>query len=109
MSFKEKLKESNVDGWEVSKAAMGFVAGSAVSATVDGVLAMVAPKGTKPIWKAVNKVGSWIIGWVACQSIVDKIYTNVDKMKAEVEGEIKTKTEVDSEDDWDEMEVDDLD
>lgn len=107
MSFKDKLKESNVDGWEVSKAAMAFVAGSAVSATVDGVLDMVAPKGTKPIWKAVNKVGSWIIGWVACQSIVDKIYTNVDKMKAEVEGE--TKTEVDSEDECDEMEVDDLD
>ena len=109
MSFKDKLKESNVDGWEFSKAAMGFVAGSAVSATVDGVLDMVAPKGTKPVWKAVNKIGSLIIGWVACQSIVDKIYTNVDKMKAEVEGETKTKTEVDSEDDWDEMEVDDLD
>ena len=75
--------------------------------SVDGVLDMVAPKGTKPIWKAVNKVGSWIIGWVACQSIVDKIYTNVDKMKAEVEGE--TKTEVDSEDECDEWEVDDLD
>lgn len=105
MSFKDKLKESNVDGWEVSKAAMGFVAGSAVSATVDGVLDMVAPKGTKPIWKAVNKVGSWIIGWVAGQAVVDKIYTNVDKMRAEVEGE----TEVDSEDECDEMEVDDLD
>jgi hypothetical protein len=105
MSFKDKLKESNVNGWEVSKAAMGFIAGSAVSATVDGVLDMVAPKGTKPIWKAVNKVGSYIIGWVACQSVVDKIYTNVDKMRAEVEGE----TEVDSEDECDEMEVDDLD
>lgn len=105
MSFKDKLKESNVDGWEVSKAALGFVAGSAVSATVDGVLDMVAPKGTKPIWKAVNKVGSWIIGWVAGQAVVDKIYTNIDKMKAEVEGE----AEVDSEDECDEMEVDDLD
>lgn len=105
MSFKDKLKESNVDGWEVSKAAMGFVAGSAVSATVDGVLDMVAPKGTKPIWKAVNKVGGWIIGWVAGQAVVDKIYTNIDKMKAEVEGE----AEVDSEDECDEMEVDDLD
>lgn len=105
MSFKDKLKESNVDGWEVSKAALGFVAGSAVSATVDGVLDMVAPKGTKPIWKAVNKVGGWIIGWIAGQAVVDKIYTNIDKMKAEVEGE----TEVDSEDECDEMEVDDLD
>lgn len=105
MSFKDKLKESNVDGWEVSKAALGFVAGSAVSATVDGVLDMVAPKGTKPIWKAVNKVGGWIIGWIAGQAVVDKIYTNIDKMKAEVEGE----AEVDSEDECDEMEVDDLD